>query len=202
MGLLKQALQDQLCADQSMDTLIPCPKLWAFGPAQAGEGVKTFPITCAGNELVLHLQGCYSPFDTSSLTESARKSLTLKLPVIWEQQFAALESQLLAETAQLSPQLFGTKYSEDDLRTRYKSITKKTGDYPMQLRAKVNTDGFYSCRYWDKDRQRLEPPDTHAGLNCTVAIRLRGLWVSPDTFGLVADCTDLQIIDEVAACPF
>ena len=201
MGLLKQALQDQLCADQ-MDALIPSPKLWAFGPAQSGEGVKTFPITSGGNEIILHLQGCYSPFEPSSLTETVRKSLTLKLPVIWEQQFASLESQLLVETAQLSPQLFGTKFSDVDLRTRYKSVTKKNGDYPMQLRVKVNTEGFHSCRYWDKNRQRIDPPEAHAGLTCTVAVRLRGLWVSPDNFGIVADCTDIQLTEEVADCPF
>ena len=209
MGLLKRALQDQLCADQQpaqpaseMDSLIPCPKSWAFGAGQSGEGVKTFPVTSAGKELMLHLQGCHSPFDASSLTDGARKTLTLRLPSIWEQQFVTLECLLIAEAAQLSPQPFGTKFSEEDLRARYKSVTKKAGDYAMQLRAKVNTEGFYSCRYWDKDRQRIDAPDTHAGLNCNAALSVRGLWVSPENFGLVVDCTDLQIIDDVATCPF
>ena len=182
----------------------PQPKTWKLGqPQMAVDGiVKTFPITNAGQDVTITMQGCLSPFDSSSIDDSStRKSLTLRLPLVWEGAFEILENDLIALAAKNSQELFGTTFTEEALRDRYKPISKKSGEYPRQLRAKLVTDGFYACRYWSSTKQRIEPLSTHAGEIFNVALKIRGIWVSNENFGLVCDLTDLQT-SEAAACPF
>ena len=60
-------------------SFIPAVKAWKFGAAQGAEGgVKSFPLTCGGSELMLQMQGCISPFDASDPPggSSSRKTLT------------------------------------------------------------------------------------------------------------------------------
>jgi len=181
----------------------PQPLTWKLGhPQAAADGiVKTFPITNAGQDVTITMQGCLSPFDPSSLNDSSRKSLTLRLPLVWEGAFESLENDLIAMAAKNSQELFGTTFTEEALHNRYKPITQRRGEYPRQLRAKLVTDGFYACRYWSSTKQRIEPLTTHTGEVFNVALKLRGVWVSAEYFGLVCDLTDLQT-SEAAACPF
>ena len=182
---------------------IPRVKTWKFGPALGESDVKSYPLTMGGMDLVLNIQGCLSPFDPSSLNGSARKTLTLRLPKIWDDPFGGVESELVKEVATKSQTLFGEKLNEEQLLERYKPIARKVGEYPRQLRAKLNTDGFYACRYWDSERKRAEPPEDHTGLAFNAVIKLRALWVSSEAWGLVCDCTDLQLLEAAQVeCPF
>ena len=185
---------------------IPAVKAWKFGAVQGTEGgVKSFPLTCGGSELMLHMQGCGSPFDASDPPggSSSRKTLTLRLPQVWDDSFGLMESALIKEVTARSASLFGEKLSEEQVLDRFKPITKKAGEFPRNLRCKVNTGGFYACRYWDGDRKRTEQPPDHTGLVFNGVVRLRSLWVSAEAWGLVCEATDLQILAEsVVDCPF
>ena len=187
-------------------SFIPAVKAWKFGAAQGAEGgVKSFPLTCGGAELMLHMQGCVSPFDASDPPggSSSRKTLTLRLPVVWDEPFGLAEAALVKEVTARSATLFGEKLSEEQVLDRFKPVTKKTGEYPRNLRAKINSTGFYSCRYWDGERKKAETPPDHAGLIFNAVVRLRSLWVSAEAWGLVCEATDLQILtQETVDCPF
>ena len=183
---------------------IPLVKNWKFGAAAQGDSdVKSYPLTVGGMDIVLNLQGCISPFDASSLNGGARKTLTLRLPKVWDEPFHQMEEALIKEVASKSQTLFGEKLNEEQLLERYKSLSKKTEEYPRQLRVKLNTDGFYAVRYWDSERKLAEPPSDHIGLVFNAVIRIRALWVSADAFGLVCDATDLQLLETAQVeCPF
>ena len=102
-----------------------------------------------------------------------------------------------------SLRFFGRKLSEEDVLTMYKPITKKTGEYPRQLRVKVNTTGYHSTRYWDAQRTRIDAPESHAGKIFNAKVALRALWVAPEAWGLVCDATDLQEQEQAPeVCPF
>ena len=208
MGKVKEHYFDSLAAQAEQDEMIPAEfipqvKSWKFGPAQGESDVKSFPLTCGSMDLVLSLQGCLSPFDPSSLNGGARKTLTLRLPKIWDSPFGEMEEALINEAASKSQKLFGEKLTEEQLQERYKPIGKKVGEYPRQLRTKLNTDGFYACRYWDHERKRAEAPEDHTGHVFNAVIKLRGLWVSSEAWGLVCDCTDLQLLETAQVeCPF
>ncbi len=82
-------------------------------------------------------------------------------------------------------------------------VTKKNAEYPRHLRVKVNTTGLQSVHYWDKDKKRVNPPQDHTGLLFTAKVWLRSLWFAEDAWGLVADSSDLMILEEVTSeCPF
>ena len=187
-------------------SFVPAVKAWKFGAAQGAEGgVKSFPLTCGGAELMLHMQGCVSPFDASDPPggSSSRKTLTLRLPVVWDESFGLAETALVKEVTARSATLFGEKLSEEQALDRFKPITKKTDQFPRNLRAKLNTGGFYAVRYWDGERKRAESPQDHTGLVFNAVVRLRSLWVSAEAWGLVCEATDLQILEAPTVdCPF
>jgi len=184
-------------------SFIPQVKTWKFGAAQGDGEVKSFPIGCGGMDLVLNIQGCLSPFDASSLNDSARKTLTLRLPQVWDGPFGEMEAALMKEAADHSPALFGEKLSEDQLLERYKPLTKKTGEYPRQLKAKMNTNGYYAVRFWNSERIRVDAPGDCGGLLFNAVLKIRAMWVSAEAWGLVCDATDLQLLETAQIeCPF
>jgi hypothetical protein len=66
-----------------------------------------------------------------------------------------------------------------------------------------NTTGLQRVRYWDQNKNRVDPPADHSGLSWTVRVELRAVWVSGGCWGLVALATDLlQKEVEVVQCPF
>ena len=147
----------------------------------------------------------YAPWEASAFDDAnPRKTLTLRLPKILDEPFERMESCLGHEVFAESVRFFGRKLSEEDVLTMYKSITKKTGEYPRQLRVKINTTGFHSIRYWDAGRARIDAPEIHAGKVYNAKVALRALWVAPEAWGLVCDATDLQEQEDRATfeCPF
>ena len=181
----------------------PDTKSWKLGEAvESADGdVKTYPLTSGGVDITLTMHSCLVPFDASSLNDGARKSLTVRVPNIWEDAFESMDSDIVALAVANSVKIFGGPFSEDDLRGRYKPMSQKAGNYPRQLRAKLVTEGFYACRCWDSEKRRIESVTSHAGGVFSIVLKIRGLWVSAESFGIVCDITDLQTV-EVAACPF
>ena len=205
MGKTKEHYFDDLVAQGEMmpARFIPQVKAWKFGDAQGDGEVKSRPVSCGGQDIVLNIQGCLSPFDASSLNDSARKTLVLRLPQVWDGPFGEMEAALLKEAATNSSVFFGEKLSEEQLLERYKPVTKKTGEYPRQLKVKINTSGFYAVRFWDSERARVDAPGDCSGLLFNAVLRVRALWVSSDAWGLVVDGTDLQLLESAQAeCPF
>ena len=205
MGKTKEHYFEDLVAQGEMipARYVPQVKTWKFGAAQGDGEVKSLPVSCGGMDIVLNVQGCLSPFDASSLNDSARKTLTLRLPQVWDGPFGEMEAALMKEAADHSPALFGEKLSEDQLLERYKPLTKKTNEYPRQLRAKLNTNGFYAVRFWNSERIRVDAPGDYGGLLFNAVLKIRAMWVSAEAWGLVCDATDLQLLEVAhAECPF
>ena len=145
-----------------------------------------------------------SPFEPSSFVEeSSRKTITLRLNKEWDAALDCFEACILHEATSRSAEFFGRSLGEEEVCEMYKPITKKTGDYPRNLRAKLNTAGPYAARYWAADKTRLDPPGTLAGVALNVRVSLRSLWIGDDAWGVVADCTDLQVMQQCREeCPF
>ena len=178
---------------------------WIFGEGrEVSEGLRSFPISVGGKWLTIQLLETLSPFEPSSLTEgAARKTLTLRLPKEWDEPFGEMEATLVKLMAKKSKEIFGKKLSEEQLHGSYKPISKKTGEYPRNLRAKVNQGGQYATRYWGADKAATQPPETHAGQSFNAVVNLRSLWVSADAWGLVCDAAHLQVVDGAPVeCPF
>ena len=185
---------------------IPSVNTWVFGEArEVSEGLRSFPISVGGKWLTIQLLDAVSPFELSSLNEaSTRKTLTLRLPREWDQPFGDMEAALVKAVVIKSEALFGVSFTEEQLQGRYKSISKKSGEYPRCVRAKVNQGpGAYATRFWDMDKAATPAPEAFTGRSFNAVLTVRSLWVSSDAWGLVCDATDLQAADgPPAQCPF
>ena len=114
-----------------------------------------------------------------------------------------MEACLLDVVQREAPRFLGSQHTFEQVSEAYKPVTKKTGEYPRNLRVKVNTLGLQATRYWDIAKNRVKPPEKHAGMIFSARVTLRSLWFVNDTWGLVAECTDLMATEEEAAeCPF
>ncbi len=184
--------------------LIPPVKSWTFLDARSESGIKSVPVTYQRSPIVLSIQDVLSPFEPSSFVEeSNRKTLTLRVNNEWDSALDCFEACLLHEATSRSAEFFGRSLGEEEVREMYKPFSKKTCDYPRNLRAKLNTAGPYAARYWAADKTRLDPPGTLAGVALNVRVSLRALWIGDDAWGVVAECTDLQLAEQgPEECPF
>ncbi len=180
---------------------LPPVAQWVF--QKTSQEGKTMAISYDGKPIEFTVEAA-SPFELSSFAvDSIRKSLTLRLPPHWGERFECLEACLLDVVQRESPRFLGSAFTFEQVSEAYKPVTKKTGDYPRNLRVKVNTLGLQATRYWDAAKNRVKAPEQHAGLIFSARVTLRSLWFANDTWGLVAECTDLKVVEEAAAeCPF
>ena len=184
---------------------LPSVATWTFGDArEVSEGLRSFPISIDGKWLTVQILATLAPFELSSLNEgSSRKTLTIRLPKGWDEPFGTMEAALVKEAAANSQALFGERLSEEQLLERYKPISKKTGEYPRNVRAKVNQGGAYATRFWNMDKAAAPAPEAFTGRTFNAVLTLRSLWTSNDAWGLVCDAIDLQAAGgPPAECPF
>ena len=181
---------------------IPPVKTWSFEKTDR-EGGRTWAISHGGKPLELTVENTMSPFDLSSLKESVRMSLSLRLPREWGIAFECMESCLLHEVSEKSMQFCGAPQTVADLTIDYKPITKQNGDYPRHLKVKLNTTGAYAARYWDDGKARVSAPASHAGQVFDVKVVIRSVWFLDDAWGLVCDATDFLLQEQMEVdCPF
>ena len=191
-------------AKLSPTAVIPPVNGWTFLGARSETGIKSIPVLYQHQAIVLSIGDVFSPFEPSSFVEeSNRKTLTLRVNKEWDSALDCFEACILHEAASRSDELFGRSLEAEEVRAMYKPISKKTGDYPRNLRVKLNTAGPYAARYWAADKTRLDPPATLAGVALNVRVSLRSLWIGDDAWGVVADCTHLQLAEQGSEeCPF
>ncbi len=198
-------IPDSTMSKRSPAAVIPPVKSWTFLAATNGDtGIKGIPVLCQRQAIVLAIDDVFSPFEPSSFVEeSSRKTITLRLNKEWDAALDCFEACILHEATSRSAEFFGRSLGEEEVCEMYKPMTKKTGDYPRNLRAKLNTAGAYAARYWAADKTRLDPPKTLAGAFLNVHVSLRAIWIGDDAWGVVADCTDLQLAEQAPVdCPF
>ena len=195
--------------EKQRNMALPLERLWAevstwkFGQPSETNGVKNFPISCKGDDVTMSIQGVLCPFDASSYTDGARRSLTLQLPKILDAPVGLMETAVLQACVDNSARFFGTKRRDSEVSTLYKPLSRKNGEYPRSLRCKIQDGGYYASRFWDQDRNSIEPPSDFSNTRYNVIIRVRSLWVSEQACGLTADISDFQECGpSLVACPF
>ena len=184
---------------------VPPVKGWTIAQRIGDGPVGTAGLTHRNQPIGIGFTNLHSPFNPSSFPNamSQRQTLTLRLPREWEEALQCMESALLDRVAASSAEIFGREMPEEQVREMYKSITRKTGDYPMNVRVKLSSTGFSTTRYWSPGGVRVEPPESHECKDFNAKVVLRALWFADDAWGLVIDCTDLQeVTGDLDPCPF
>ena len=191
------------------DPLIPPVNSWFIhSPSTDAKGLRTVPVSYEQRPITLTIQDAYSPFEPSAFIEgSPRKTLTLNLTREWDDALECFEACLLHEMAVKSLEVFGRTLGQAEVQEMYKPLSRKVGEHPRNLRVKLNTAGFYAATFWSPNKtrliHRLETPESLAGRTLNVRVALRAIWVGDDAWGVVADCTDVQLTATAPeVCPF
>ena len=169
-------------------------------------GVQTVQVSYKGGPVQVTMKALFSPFEPSSMDENvSRQTLTLRLSKEWEAKVVEVEQLLLERVALESRDIFGRAMTAVEVADLYKSCTRKAGQYPMNLRVKVNHTGMQSTRYWDDSGNRSGMLQTFCNRSFNVVINIRSMWFGEnDAFGLVVDATDIQTVasGDDMKCPF
>ena len=186
---------------------VPPPEAWVIADlGTAGiANVHSASVSYKGGPVQLALRNVFCPFNPSSMDGGEhRQTLTLRLSKSWEVAIADMERRVLERVASDSLQILGRELTNEEVHEMYKSCTRKTAEYPMNLRVKVTKTGLLGTRYWDANGNRLSAPDQHMATWFNAMLNIRALWCGANAWGLVIDVTDLQevSVDDDSKCPF
>jgi hypothetical protein len=196
--------------DRAMSRSVAIPERSTFPPVaqwvfqKPSPESKTVSVSYESKPIEVTIEAV-APFDLSSFgeTDSIRQTLTLRLPAMWGEMVECMEACLLDAVHREAPRFFEKDMTFAQVEEAYKSISKRTAEYPRNLRVKVNTRGLQATRYWDEAKNLVAAPEHHAGLAFSARVTLRGLWFVNNSWGLVCECSDLKVIEaEVVECPF
>ena len=84
----------------------------------------------------------------------------------------------------------------------YKPLLQTKEDYPALFRAKINTSGTKSCRFWTPQFARCDAPQDLRECGLVPKVCFRSLWVMGSECGITVDVTDLLRDTFDDACPF
>ncbi len=176
---------------------------WCFGvPTIVSDTFRIVPLKTQNGPIATTSEECFSPFELSSPQEDAnRKNLDLRLSETWESKIECMEANIIYWVSQDPVRYFNEALGEEEIQERFKSCLHKKGEYPANLRVKVQTKGACAARYWSPDKQLIQVPATHAGCTFKAKLLIKGLWFAESSWGVTIEATDL-LIQNQPACPF
>ena len=85
--------------------------------------------------------------------------------------------------------------------TDYRDCLQVKGEYPSQLRHKLNIAGTKSCRFWDLNKQRIDvPEDLRSPAALVPIVQVKSLWRVRKEVGIALECADLMCLIPEGAC--
>ena len=177
---------------------------WHIGEVLTSQrGARCAPISENGKPITLQLASIHdplsSPFGISSFgpEETIRKSLELRCTPDLEAFVQRLDARARAYLQDNAERLFKGKAIE------YRDCLQMKGEYPSQLRCKLNIAGTKSCRFWGLDKQRIDmPEDLRSPAALVPIVQVKSLWIMHKEVGVTLECTDLMCQIPEETCPF
>ena len=147
-----------------------------------------------------------TPFGLSSWDENAnRKNLDISISDEYLANAIKQIDQWILNTVAQDPQKYlGKAISPQLCEQMFKpSLTEsKERQYPPCLRLKVTAgEGPYQLRCWDENKQRRSIPDDARACELQPLITLKSVWQMGSTFGILWECSDLQVFEQPQECP-
>ena len=164
-----------LSDDRGPAWILPCGKLFApFGGPSTYDG------------------GAYTP----------RQTLELRCSTDLETLMQQFDEWVLGYLETHAERFFKKKLTRQQLLDGYKSPMHRKGDYPPNLRCKIDLEGRMACRYWSEAGAERGPPDDYKLCDLKVRIMARSMWFMQKDFGFTLQITDMQIFPRPHICPF
>ena len=177
---------------------------WHIGEVLTSQkGARCAPISENGKPIVLQLTSIHepltSPFGISSFgpEETIRKSLELRCTPELEAFVQRLDVWARGYLPDNAERLFKGKAID------YRDCLQVKGDYPSQLRCKLNIAGTKSCRFWDLGKQRIDvPEDLRSPAAIVPIVQVKSLWIMHKEVGITLEATDVMCLIPEGTCPF
>ena len=132
---------------------------------------------------------------------SSRVNLVLRAGDL-ESDLRALDAWAIRAATGVSQELFGKAMTAEQVAERYTPILRVSDKYAATFRLKINLAGRGAARLWDDDGNRREAPEAWTECAARPLIVVRGLWLMGRDFGLLAEASDVQLLEQPLACPF
>ena len=170
-------------------------------------GAKRAQLRTADGKDVIFQPPCLlnAPFGPSSFDkdpEARRQALEIRTwegdpegPLL-EQYFRELDAWALQYLSAHSERLLKKKLSPEQVAVGYTSALKEKEGYRPLLRVKIDTSGPREVCYWTPEGEPAEAPGSWRQASLRGRLHISNLWVMGGNYGLVVNCTDIQVVDE------
>ena len=172
-----------------------------------GKGAKQIPLSTLGGEPVV-----WKPKDSLTVLfepsaynqpDATRVNLCLSVTPALVASLQEFDEWVVTTLAAQSSKLLGSQLSVEEVRHRYqKTLRTHEASGSQSLRLKLNLSGRAAVRVWNPMGAQTSAPPCWAQCSAKVRIRLKGLWVMGKDYGVVAECSDVQLDPPMAECPF
>ena len=169
---------------------------------------KTAPVTGSGGQAVAAnmdaMQVCFEPSAFQD-DQATRVNLVLRPDEATVSSLDAVDEWIVAAVTKDSLRLLGKSKTQEQVQELYLPIVKRSGKYPPQIRAKMNSSKPRCVNVWNSEGVQQELPFSWTGLVVKPRLQFRSLYFATGQFGVVLECSDLMLLEQTtvaATCPF
>ena len=170
------------------------------------KGARICALACDGASVrVTFASRVRTPFGPGTFDKtvySTRQSLQLSCGSEMEEYFEEFDAWSVEYLAENAERIFKKPMTRDQIVDGFKPTLTRKGSYPALLRTKINVEGVRPCRYWDENGAPREAPQDWRAVELVPSLVLRHVWKMGKDMGWVIECTDLQVFESKATCPF
>ena len=172
-----------------------------------GKGAKQIPLSTIGGEAVIWrpkdaLTVLFEP-SAYNQPDATRVNLCLSVTSSVVSCLQDFDEWCVTTLAAQSSKLLGSQLSVDEVRHRFQpTLRTHEANGSQSLRLKINTTGRSAVRIWNPMGTQVCAPQSWSQRSAKCRIRLKGFWLMAKEIGVVAECTDVQLDEAAAECPF
>ena len=172
-----------------------------------GKGAKQIPLsTISGDPVIWRPKDALTVlFEPSAYNQpdATRVNLCLSVTPAVVSCLQDLDEWCLSTLAAQSSKLLGSQLSVEEVRHRFQStIRVHEASGSQSLRLKMNLSGRAAVRIWSPLGVQVSAPQSWSQCSAQCRIRLKGFWLMAKEIGVIAECTDVQLDQAAAECPF
>ena len=172
-----------------------------------GKGAKQIPLNTVDGEAVVWrpkdaLNVLFEP-SAYNAPDATRVNLCLSVSPAVVSCLQDFDNWCVTTLAAQSSKLLGSQLTVEEVRHRFQpTIRIHEASGSQSLRLKMNTTGRAAVRIWSPLGVQVAAPPCWTQCSARCRIRLKGFWMMAKDIGVIAECTDVQLDNAVAECPW
>ena len=172
-----------------------------------GKGAKQIPLcTISGEPVIWRPKDALTVlFEPSAYNQpdATRVNLCLSVSPSVVSCLQDFDEWCVSTLAAQSSKLLGSQLSAEEVRHRFQpTLRVHEASGSQSLRLKMNLSGRAAVRIWSPLGVQVSAPQSWLQCSAQCRIRLKGFWLMAKEIGVIAECTDVQLDQAAAECPF